>query len=88
MNHDPHENEYLAAIAGLPQQTISPPRALDGHAIGDRIAFRLEGWGPRSFDAGRVIDIKESLHRLLVETDEDIVEVDPRPWPEGHVLPF
>jgi hypothetical protein len=25
---------------------------------------------------------------LLVETASDIVEVDPRPWPVGNVLPF
>jgi hypothetical protein len=26
--------------------------------------------------------------KLLIETTDDIVEVDPRPWPIGNVLPF
>lgn len=88
MHADPHENEYLAAVAALPEHTISPRRCLDGHGVGDDISFRLSGWGGREFDNGRIIDISEARNRLLVETADDVVEVDPRPWPVGNVLPF
>lgn len=85
---DAHRNEYLAAVAAMPEHTISPPRCLGEHAVGDHLAFRLKGWGDRTYDDGRVIDINEERQRLLVETATDIVEVDPRPWPVGEVLPF
>lgn len=86
--HDAHHAEYLAAIAAMPEHTISPRRCLDGHGIGDTIAFRLKGWSQSSYDDGRIVDINESRNVLLVETAGDIVEVDPRPWPVGNVLPF
>lgn len=83
-----HDREYLAAISGMPEHTISPRRSLDGFAIGDSIAFRLTGWSESSCATGRICDVHERRNTLLVETDNDIVEVDPRPWPVGNVLPF
>lgn len=80
MTNDPHEQEYLAAATGM-AETYGRT-----YAKGDRIAFRLKSWGETSWDAGNVIDTHAG--KLLVETDTDIVEVDPRPWPEGNVLPF
>lgn len=77
---DAHHNEYLAAATGMAE---TYGRA---YAKGDRIAFRLTGWSDTSWDAGNVINTHNG--KLLVETDTDIVEVDPRPWPEGNVLPF
>lgn len=85
---DPHHNEYLAAIAGMLEHTPSPCRSLDGFAVGDQITFRLAGWGESTYATGRVCDVHEARHRLLVETPDDIVEVDPRRWPEGNVLPL
>jgi hypothetical protein len=84
---DPHLPEYLAAVGGLHEQTPSR-RALDGHAVGDHISFRLQGWPNNSYDDGRVVDFSEERNRLFVETVADVVEVDPRPWPVGEVLPF
>ena len=47
---DAHENEYLAAVAGLHEQTTSPPtvRMIDGkptdtYAVGDRIRWVEKG---------------------------------------------
>ena len=47
---DPHHNEYLAAVAGLHEQTVSPgvTRLRDGrphttYAVGDRIRFLHNG---------------------------------------------
>lgn len=77
---DPHQNEYLAAAAGMAEAYGVT------HAKGDRIAFRLKAWGDRGWDAGNIIDIHDG--KLLVETDDDVIEVDPRPWPQGNVLPF
>lgn len=46
--NDPHNAEYLAAVAGMHEHTISPPttrlvdgRLLNSYAVGDRIAFRF-----------------------------------------------
>jgi hypothetical protein len=86
LTSDPHNNEYLAAIQGLHEQTPSPVSALDAFAVGDHVSFRLADWSPASFDDGGVIG--HHAGKLLVETASDIVEVDPRPWPEGNVLPF
>lgn len=88
MTTDPHHNEYLAAVAGLHEQTVSPCRALDGHAIGDTVSFRLRSWGQNGWQTGRIADVNESRNTLLVETAEDIVEVDVRQWPTGELLPF
>ena len=80
-----HENEYAGAIAGM-AETYGLRRAANTFAVGDHVNFRLANWSPRSYEDGRVISHNHG--KLLVETDTDIVEVDPRPWPEGHVLPF
>ena len=90
MNATPHENEYLAAINGLPEQTISPrPARIEGHAIGDWVSFRLRSWGDTGCMSGRVADLNESRGTLLVETEDDIVEVDAREVGNGgEVLPF
>ena len=80
-----HENEYAGAIAGM-TETYGSRRAADTFAVGDYLTFRLSTWSPRSYDDGRVIDHHNG--KLVVETSSDIVEVDPRQWPEGNVLPF
>jgi len=82
---DPHHAEYAGAIAGM-QQTYGSPQHADTFAVGDHISFRLKGWPDNSYDDGRVTDHHHG--KLLVETATDIVEVDPRPWPLGNVLPF
>ena len=82
---DSHAAEYAGAIAGM-TETYGISRAVDTFAIGDHINFRLNNWSPNSYDDGRVIDHHNG--RLIVETSSDIFEVDPRPWPEGNVLPF
>lgn len=83
---DAHHAEYLAAVAGMREHTQSPARIADTYAIGDHVSFRLANWSPRSSDSGRVID--HHAGRLLVETADDVVELDPRQWPEGNLLPF
>ena len=84
----PGDNEYLAAITGISDQTISP-RSLNGYAIGDQISFRLNVWKGNAFDAGRIADINEARGTLLVETADDIVEIDAREVGKGgEVLPF
>lgn len=84
---DAHRPEYLAAVAGMAETYgTTTCRHADGYAVGDYITFRLNGWSDSSYDDGRVTDHHNG--RLLVETASDIVEVDPRPWPIGNVLPF
>jgi hypothetical protein len=80
-----HQNEYAGAIAGM-TETYGTCRAADTFAIGDYVTFRLNGWSPRSYEDGRVTDHHNG--KLLIETAGDIVEVDPRPWPDGNVLAF
>jgi hypothetical protein len=82
---DAHHAEYAAAVAGI-QETYGSPRHADTFAVGDHISFRLNGWSDSSYDDGRVCS--HHAGKLLVETATDIVEVDPRPWPIGNVLPF
>jgi hypothetical protein len=82
---DAHHAEYIAAACGLHEQTPAR-RAIDCHAVGDHISFRLHGWSDSSYDDGRVTGHYHG--KLLIETAGDIVEVDPRPWPLGNVLPF
>ena len=88
---DPHLPEYLAAAGGLHKQTPSPTDrrfAFERFVIGDELTFRLAGWSESSSDSGRVCDMHEERLTLLIETSTDIVELDPRPWPVGNVLPF
>lgn len=82
--NDPHAAEYAAAVAGMSETYGS--RVADEYAVGDRVSYRLAGWSPSSSDSGRVVSHHRG--RLLVETAADIVELDPRPWPEGNLLPF
>lgn len=77
---DAHSNEYAAAVAGMQDVYGSQ------YGRGDSVTFRLKGWQENASDSGRVIDHHDG--KLLVKTDADIVEVDPRPWPTGNVLPF
>ena len=77
---DAHEREYAAAAAAM-VETYG-----DRFAVGDHLAFRLDGWSERSYDDGRVIG--HHAGKLIVESATDVNEVDPRPWPIGHVLPF
>ena len=81
---DAHSSEYLAAVAGM-QDTYGTDTQND-FAVGDHVSFRLKGWSDSSYDDGRVCSHHNG--KLLVETAIDIVEVDPRPWPVGNVLPF
>ena len=84
----PGDNEYLAAITGISDQTISP-RSLNGYAIGDQISFRLKTWVGNVCDSGRIADINEACGMLFVETADDIVEIDAREVGKGgEVLPF
>ena len=45
----PHENEYLAAVSGLPDQTPSPAAARPEPAVGDFVSGTTEGksWSGR-----------------------------------------
>jgi len=87
MSTCPHENEYLAATAGM-----SDVYGYGPHAIGDRVTYRLKSWGDSSYEAGRVTGFTscESAERLVVEAEDDrtLRIVDPRPWPTGNLLPF
>jgi hypothetical protein len=88
---DPHLPEYLAAAGNLHEQTPTPSErrtAFENYSVGDEITFRLAGWSNSSSDSGRVCDMHEERLTLLVETSTDVVELDPRPWPVGNVLPF
>lgn len=82
---DAHQNEYLAAACGLHEQTPCR-RAIDCHPVNGHVAYRLKGWSDSSYDDGRIIGRHDG--KLLVETASDIVEVDPREWPIGNVLPW
>jgi hypothetical protein len=46
---DAHENEYLAAVAGLHEQTLSPAQKTREPAVGDFVSGRTEGryWSGR-----------------------------------------
>ncbi len=46
---DAHSNEYMAAVAGM-ADVYGTPR----YAIGEGVAFRLEGWSPASYADGIV----------------------------------
>ena len=39
----PHENEYLAAVSGLPEQTPSPVARRQEPAVGDFVSGRTAG---------------------------------------------
>ena len=75
---DPHHNEYVAAVAGMPEHTVSggTTRLIDGklittYAVGDRIKWR---------DKGR------TLAGVVVEVlDADIYHVKRHVPDEGHL---
>ena len=79
-----HENEYLGAVAGM-QETYGTGTQ-NTFAVNGHVSFRLKGWSDASYDDGRIIGHHDG--KLLVETASDIVEVDPREWPIGNVLPW
>ena len=84
----PGDNEYLAAITGISDQTISP-RSLNGYAIGDQISFRLNTWVGNVCDTGRIFEVNEERGTLFVETTAGIAEIDAREVAKGgEVLPF
>jgi hypothetical protein len=68
-HNDAHHNEYLAAIAGLPDQTISQEQL---PAVGDFVSGRTGGkhW------SGRVMESEPN--RLHVEIDGGWIVVHPR----------
>lgn len=79
----PGDAEAAAAAEGL--------RELNGFAIGDRLSYRRQEWGG-GYEPARVIGTAvENGQPLLIVEHEDgsgIAVIDPRPFPEGHVLPF
>lgn len=79
----PHDNEYLAAVAGM-QETYGTPT----HAIGDRVCYRLRDWRT-GYENGRVIG-HGTGHTLIVQAEDDGTRrlVDGRPMPDGELLPF
>ena len=79
---DAHQNEYMAAVAGM-QETYGEPR----YAIGVGVAFRLEGWSPASYADGTVRGY-DADGMLVVDSDFGVVHLDTRPWPVGNLLPF
>ena len=88
MHHDPHANEYLAAIAGLPEQTISPPRAVlrngyvvDTYAVGDRIRFIEDGQELRGVVVEVLTDDRYRVRRYVpdVGTKHHAVHVEQIP---------
>ena len=79
---DAHESLYLAAVAGM-ADTYGQPH----YTIGAGVTFRLEGWSPSSYADGTVRN-HTADGMLVVDSDFGIVQVDPRPWPTGNVLPF
>jgi len=84
----PAENEYLAAVTGLPEQTVSPV-SWHGFANGDRITYRLAGMSESSSVAGRVCgDAGPSRVYVTNEQTHRPEVVDVRPWPAGNLLPF
>jgi hypothetical protein len=88
MYADPHQNEYLAATAGM-----SDVYGYGPHAIGDRVTYRLRSWGDGSYEAGRVTGFtvcQQGRERLVVKAEDDgtIRILDPQPWPTGNLLPF
>jgi hypothetical protein len=88
MHDSPHENEYLAAISGLHEQTPSPV-VIHGFAMGDRITYRTRGMSDASSTAGRVCG-DAGPDRVYVTNEEthrpEVVDI--RPWPQGNLLPF
>ena len=79
---DAHQAEYMAAVAGM-QETYGTPR----YAVGEGVAFRLEGWSPASYADGIVTGYTAD-GMLVVDSDFGVVILDQRAWPVGNLLPF
>ena len=78
----------MAAVAGLPEQTVSPV-VWHGLADGDRIHYRLYGMSDTSSSAGRVCgDAGPDRVYVTNEQTKRPEVVDVRPWPQGNLLPF
>jgi hypothetical protein len=84
----PHESEYIAAVSGLCEQTLSPV-VWHGFADGYRIHYRLAGMSDASSSAGRVCgDAGPDRVYVTNEQTNRPEVVDVRPWPKGNLLPF
>lgn len=81
---DAHRNDYTAAVAGMAETY-----GVCTFAVGDRVTYRLEGWG-NAHENGRVTGHRDDGLYLLVEAEDDHTQrvIDARPWPIGNVLPF
>ncbi len=79
---DAHSNEFAAAVAGM-AETYGTPQL----APGTGVAFRLEGWSPASYADG-IVRGYTSDGMLSVNSDVGALVLDPRPWPDGNLLPF
>ena len=66
---DAHENEYLAAVAGLHEQTLSPARRVT-YAVGDFVSGKTAG----RYWSGRVEWVNDS-GEACVNTDGSWVYV-------------
>ena len=75
MTHDasPHENEYLAAVAGLHEQTLSPAQKTREPAVGDFVSGKTAG----RYWSGRVEWINTN-GEICVNTDGSWVYVPAR----------
>ncbi len=60
--------------------------ALVVHRVGQRVAFRLAGWGDSSSDSGEIVAVVDGS--VVVDDGSELIVVDARPWPIGNLLPF
>lgn len=86
-NRMPGDAEAAGAAAGM-----SDLYGCTLPEIGERVAYRLQGWSDRSFDAAKVIGHlhAEGSTTVLIELDDGsgLRVIDARPWPTGNLLPF
>jgi hypothetical protein len=73
---DPHQNEYLGAVAGMAETYGTAPPA-----IGTDICFRHGDWPAGTWDRGRVIDTIGE--KLIVDIGDDLKVISVE-----DVLPF
>lgn len=87
---DAHHNEYLAAVAGLRDQTITPPtvRMIDGkptdsYAVGSRVRFVEDGRELLGVVVEVVGDTRYHVRRHVPDhgNEHHVVDVD-------QILPF
>ncbi len=79
---DAHSNEFAAAVAGMAEVYGTPQLA-----PGTGVAFRLKDWPGTCYADGRVRGYT-SDGMLSVDSDVGALVLDPRPWPDGNLLPF